>query len=333
MLRAIGMLLSVVGTVLLGCGSAQARCAFVDVNVEIGAAPKEQCFKLDHRCSSGERWGCFKTRLEFRPQLVRQRGQPDMRETAAAFGYVDPLGIHWDVPAGFATDGASIPAAFKPIIGGSWDQRYVRAAVLHDFYIRRVTADPESVHRLFFHALLASGTEPDRAMLMYWAVRKYGPQWTSIDLAAYEVKRRANLQRIEQENERFRIEYERCLTRHLEALRLPARQRSWVDCPLDGRHQLMLDLVSITRDELGRAIEDYRQGKCRRIAEGKFDCSPPAKTIAESGSDFGACNYQCGVSLCCARATRAECAARAHSRFIDGEADACPEWASPAPKR
>lgn len=314
----------------MGAGPAHARCAYVDVNTEMQTAPTQRCFNLDHRCGPGERWGCFKAQLDLKPGVIKQRGQPDMRETAAVFGYVDPLGVHWDVPAGYLTDGASIPLAFKPLVGGSWDQRYLRAAVLHDFYIRRLTADPESVHRLFFHAMLASGTTPDRAALLYWAVRNYGPQWKAIDLAEYEKKRSANLARIEAENERFRREYEACLLRHVDSLRgAPPGQRPWANCLLDGRHELLLDIVTTLRDVLLKGADDVKQGRCRQVAGGSYDCNEPVTTGAGRGPALGACNYQCGATLCCARETEAQCAARPHSRFIDGDADSCPEWATP----
>jgi hypothetical protein len=77
--------------------------------------------------------------------------------------------------------------------------------------------------------------------------------------------------------------------------------------------------------------EDFRQGRCRKTAEGKYDCTPAASL--QAGSPLGACNYQCGVSLCCVAATEAECAARPHSRFIEGDADACPAWANPGGRR
>ena len=199
-----------------------------------------------------------------------------MRETAAVFGYVDPLGVHWDVPAGFETDGASIPAAFKPFIGGSWTENYVRAAVLHDFYIRRLTAAPETVHRLFFHALLASGTEPDRAKLMYWAVRNFGPQWRSIDLAKYEAERQANIERVNRENEKFRAEYDACLERHLQALRPPASDQAWESCPLDAGHQFVLELLTTVRDVVQDSartmVDDLKAGRCVEVAPDKFEC-------------------------------------------------------------
>ena len=220
------------------------KCAFVEVGVGLYGEPTNHCFDMQFNCPAGSDWGCFKRELVFREDWLREPGQPDRRVTAAVFGYVDPSGMHWDVPAGYPTDGASIPAAFKPFIGGSWTDKYVKAAVLHDFYIRRLTTNPESVHRLFFHALLASDLEPDRAKYMYWAVRNFGPQWKTIDIAAYETARQANLGRVRQENAAFEAEYSACLEQHLEELRNPSGAQ-WAVCPLDGKHQFILDFMTM----------------------------------------------------------------------------------------
>lgn len=251
------------------------KCAYVEMGAGLYGEPTNHCFEMQFSCADGSEWGCFKRALIFREGWLREPGQPDRRVTADVFGYVDPAGMHWDVPAGYATDGASIPTAFKPIIGGSWTEKYVKAAVLHDFYIRRLTSNPESVHRLFFHALLASGLEPDRAKYMYWAVRSFGPQWKTIDIAAYERARQANLARIRQENAAFEAEYSACLERHLEELRHPSAAQ-WAVCPLDGKHQFILDLMTTVADEVTKAgrtiMDDFNAGRCIEEAPDKYVC-------------------------------------------------------------
>jgi hypothetical protein len=252
------------------------RCAYVDLGQWLGAEPHMRCVDLERTCQPGETFGCFKRPLIFEETVIQRPGEPEMRVTAGPFGYIDQFNVHWDVPAAFETDGASIPAAFKPLIGGSWTEQYVRAAVLHDFYIRRWTNDPESVHRLFFHALLASGTEPDRAKYMYWAVRNFGPQWKSVDLAAYEQARQANLEQVRRDNERFRAEYDACLERHLDALAGPPGSRPWESCPLDASHEFILDLMTIAKDEVEKAagsiLDDFKAGRCVEVAPDKYDC-------------------------------------------------------------
>ncbi len=252
------------------------RCAYVDLGQWLDAEPHMSCVDMHLACQPGQTFGCFKRSLVFEETVIQRPGEPEMRVLAEPFGYIDQFKVHWDVPTGFETDGASIPAAFKPFIGGSWTENYARAAVLHDFYIRRLTNDPESVHRLFFHALLASGTEPDRAKYMYWAVRNFGPQWKFVDLAAYEQARQANLERVRADNERFRAEYDACLERHLDALAGPPGSRPWESCPLDARHEFILDLMTTARDEVEKAagsiLDDFKAGRCIEVEPDKFDC-------------------------------------------------------------
>jgi hypothetical protein len=248
--------------------AAEPRCAFIDVDTETHSAPKEQCFGMHLRCA--DRLGCFKGQLQFKPGFVNRPGEPEMRETAALFGYIDPLDVHWDVPTGFATDGASIPPAFKPFLGGSWHKNYIRAAVLHDFYIRRITANPEHVHRLFFNALLASGTPPDLARVMYAAVKKYGPQWTTVDMGEYMRRRQQNLAMIDRQNEAFRRQYEECLQRNFGRLRAAATAE-WFRCALH-EDQLVPDLVQVIEGAAQFIFDDFAKGKCVEVAKDKYEC-------------------------------------------------------------
>jgi hypothetical protein len=174
------------------------------------------------------------------------------------------------VPAGFTTDGATIPTVFKPFIGGSWDRRYVRAAVLHDFYIRRITAHPDRVHRLFFHALLASGTAPDRASVMYRAVQKYGPRWKTIDLAAYERRRRAKLAEIKRKNEQFRRQSAICLEKKLEALGLKRRgaHRQFQQCILSSEDHFKLQLIDVLGNVLSNVVLPRARKTFERLERG-----------------------------------------------------------------
>lgn len=169
--------------------TATGRCAFVDVALFSAAEPKRQCFNLEMTCAPGETYGCFKVALQLNDGWIDDATRGRLRELAAPFGFIDPDGVHWDVPAGYRTDGASIPPFFRPVVGGPWTDAYVKAAVLHDFYIRRRTSNARAVHQLFFDALLASGVSFDRAYLMYLAVDKFGPDWKSIDLVAFERER------------------------------------------------------------------------------------------------------------------------------------------------
>jgi hypothetical protein len=166
--------------------SAAGRCAYVDTGVFAATEPKEHCLNPEMTCALEERYGCFKAPLQLKSEWIDGPGESKLRELATPFGYIDPNGVHWDVPAGFQTDGASIPRFFQPLIGGPWTDAYIKAAVVHDFYIRRQSVSAEAVHKVFYLALLAAGTGSTRAQEMYFAVGHFGPQWQHIDMAAYE---------------------------------------------------------------------------------------------------------------------------------------------------
>jgi len=75
------------------------------------------------------------------------------------------------VPAGFVTDGATIPCLAWPLIGHPMHGRYQAAAICHDHLydtqqVSRLVADA-----LFCEILSQYGVSPWRAKLMYAAVR------------------------------------------------------------------------------------------------------------------------------------------------------------------
>lgn len=81
------------------------------------------------------------------------------------------------VPAGFETDGASIPALFWPLLGHPYSGSTLRAATLHDWEIVTRHAPSPVVHRRFYVALRASGVGRVRAALLYAGARCFGPRF------------------------------------------------------------------------------------------------------------------------------------------------------------
>jgi hypothetical protein len=128
-------------------------------------------------CGSSVVRSCYPLPLKFVEGWPPEDSQTASRTLSAPFSFVDPNGYVWKVPAGFETDGASIPRVLQPITGGRWTRDYVRAAVVHDYYIRKWYKFPSAVHRVFYDALLASGTNPAQAKQMYAAVDTFGPVW------------------------------------------------------------------------------------------------------------------------------------------------------------
>lgn len=93
------------------------------------------------------------------------------------FSYVDPDGLEWKAPNGLVTDGASIPQAAWSIIGGPFEGPYRLAAVVHDAACDRKDRSWESVHEMFYRAMLTAHVDETKAKIMYAAVYHFGPRW------------------------------------------------------------------------------------------------------------------------------------------------------------
>ena len=81
------------------------------------------------------------------------------------------------VPAGFETDGATIPPPMWPIMGHPYSGSLLKATTLHDWEIVTRHAPSPVVHRRFYCALRALGVGRFRASLLYAAVRLFGPRF------------------------------------------------------------------------------------------------------------------------------------------------------------
>lgn len=92
------------------------------------------------------------------------------------YGYVDPAGEQWKVPAGYLTDGASVPSAlwalYPPFTGA-----YRSAAVIHDYYCDNQQRSWQDTHKVFYNAMRAADVDENTAKIMYGAVYLFGPRW------------------------------------------------------------------------------------------------------------------------------------------------------------
>ena len=92
------------------------------------------------------------------------------------YSFVDPDGKKWDVPAGYLTDGASVPsvlwAIYPPFTGA-----YRSAAVIHDFYCDNKETTWQDTHKVFYNAMRAADVDENDAKIMYGAVYLFGPRW------------------------------------------------------------------------------------------------------------------------------------------------------------
>lgn len=124
--------------------------------------------------------------LRLQPETVRIRGRLyDFNRLSEPLQFIDGEGRQWLAPEETLTDGASIPAVFVPIIGFPREPEFANAAALHDAYcgIGNETGPVyhaktwQEVHRLLYDALVASGTDPTKAKIMFAAVWLGGPRW------------------------------------------------------------------------------------------------------------------------------------------------------------
>jgi hypothetical protein len=89
------------------------------------------------------------------------------------FSYTDPDGRVWAVPAGFLTDGASIPRALWSTVGGPFEGPYRVAALLHDYVcaIHTTAGERQAGDRMFYRACLCAGCSDAEARRLFAGVR------------------------------------------------------------------------------------------------------------------------------------------------------------------
>lgn len=103
-----------------------------------------------------------------------------------------PLEIEWQgrqltVPAGFKSDGASVPRMFWRLVFPSSDTKALRAAFAHDYIYRTHPAGwtKADADKLFYDFLVQDGIPKWRAWLAYKAVDWFGRcAWYSMGGAA-----------------------------------------------------------------------------------------------------------------------------------------------------
>lgn len=110
-------------------------------------------------------------------------------ELIEEYTFVDAKGRSWTAPQGTVVNGASIPKVIWSWIGGPWSGRYRNAAVIHDWMCDQLISDSETAHRVFYEGLLANGMSPTKSWVMYQAVLKGGPKWTTTSFGPSEVVR------------------------------------------------------------------------------------------------------------------------------------------------
>ena len=79
-----------------------------------------------------------------------------------------------EIPAGFVTDGASIPRIFWFIIGSPMTGKYRAAAILHDFLYYTAKYPRKRCDEVFLEAMTVLNVNKVKRTIIFWAVRFFG---------------------------------------------------------------------------------------------------------------------------------------------------------------
>ena len=82
----------------------------------------------------------------------------------------------YTVPAGYRTDGATVPRFFWRICP-PWTGNYRKAVVLHDWLCDTKEIPYQRVHEIFAESMEALEVPIFQRTLMAIAVRRWGPKW------------------------------------------------------------------------------------------------------------------------------------------------------------
>lgn len=96
--------------------------------------------------------------------------------------WTDPDGTTVTIPAGFLSDGASLPPATWWLLGGKLALDWISAALVHDYAcVHRPAwaATSARAHARFYDGLRADGMPAWRARAAYTAVSLFGPRWSA----------------------------------------------------------------------------------------------------------------------------------------------------------
>jgi hypothetical protein len=119
----------------------------------------------------------FTGNLKLSPKGCEATGQCALQEPLR---FKDGDGLVWEAMAGLVTDGASIPGIFQPFIGEPFNEKFIKAAIVHDHYCDRHVRSWRMTHRVFYAALLDQGVAMAKAKTMYLGVLVGGPKWIKL---------------------------------------------------------------------------------------------------------------------------------------------------------
>lgn len=109
-------------------------------------------------------------------RLIKTDAQGDILETLREESFHFEGKARVTIPAGFRSDGASVPRAFWWIVSPAIDPRTIRAAICHDFLYRNSPQDwtRAEADRLFRDYSIEDGLPRWRAYIAYAGLRAFG---------------------------------------------------------------------------------------------------------------------------------------------------------------
>jgi len=78
------------------------------------------------------------------------------------------------VPAGFVSDGMSIPWLFQPLIGSPFKIPFVFPAIVHDWFYRQQMIDRNLADTIFRAMLTEDGVSKWKCAAIYYSLRLFG---------------------------------------------------------------------------------------------------------------------------------------------------------------
>lgn len=85
-----------------------------------------------------------------------------------------PYGMPWVIPAGFASDGMSVPRFLWRLLGAKIGSRTLGPSVVHDWLYMRHAVDRAWCDAWYRRALVRNGYDPCLAWLVWLGLRLFG---------------------------------------------------------------------------------------------------------------------------------------------------------------
>ena len=87
---------------------------------------------------------------------------------------VDGVRCSFTIPAGFETDGGSVPRFGWRVAGDPYDPRYIASFLVHDWLYATHALERDAADAVLYHAMRKEGASWVKARMYYRAVRWFG---------------------------------------------------------------------------------------------------------------------------------------------------------------